>query len=105
MISSTRSAPRLFPRGEGAAVFSRRLRDMALPAKGLATVRVVGVLSGVPFERDRVIALEPPGTAAPDTAPAVAVEYGAAYRRPAARVKIGVVAAHPKGVVSSSRIA
>ena len=71
-----------------------RLLDMAGPAKGLKASHVERVLPWPATQRRDVIALKPPGLAAHDTSPAVALEDGPTHGVPAASVQVGVVSTH-----------
>ena len=67
---------------------------MAGSAKGLQAVFVPWVLPWLALQLRDVIALKPPGLAAHDTSPAVALEDGPAHGGPAASIQVGVVSAH-----------
>ena len=84
-------APCGFRRGLLPAILSPGFQDMAGPAQCLQVVERPRIAALV--ERHPVIAFEPSGTAAPDAAPAVALEDGAAGSPPTSRIKVGVVAA------------
>ena len=75
---------------QGRPPIAPRLVNVTSAAKGLKVGRVPGV-AATPHRRD-VIALQPPGPAALDTAPAVALKDGASHSGPAAGIQVGVVA-------------
>ena len=65
---------------------------MATAAKCLEIVERPRIAPSL--QRDNVISFQPTGPAALDTAPAVALEHGAAYCIPAERIQVDVVSAH-----------
>ena len=73
------------------AVFAACLLDVASPTKCLKAIHVERVLPWPATQRRDVIALKPPGLAAHDTSPAVALEDGPAHGGPAASIQVGVV--------------
>ena len=77
--------------GQRALVFGRRLANMTRPAKRLQVRHVVGVATPIAVN---MIALESPGPAAHDAAPAVALEDVATDGGPAVGMKAVVVPAH-----------
>ena len=79
-------APCGLSRGRLAAVFLPGFLYMASPTKRLAALQGVGVLPRVDVQRDHMIALIPPRTAAGTASVAVALEGGSADGLPAAGI-------------------
>ena len=100
--ASTRSAGPRSGRRRLAPVLPGRLGDMAAPAQGLQTSRVVGVLVRGAVERDEVIALKPASLTARPAPVAVSLEHLPAYPDPAMRFECRMMSA--SGAPSTHRL-